>query len=223
MKISQLIILLLNVSFLIQTEVEEDTSIKAFSCHNLLNKQYKGKDEIQPSVHSPIMLSCFIKISEEQSQKILSSMDSEELPIDQEEFDQLIDTEILNTIPDDELKEKVNQLEKAVKDFQKYDKDFEDSKNEANENFDNYDYNYDDDYGNYNEYNEDFNYDDMNYNDYYNNDFDNTDENSSKLKEFFDESKGLWIGIFICVIVFVLILLFGKEYDENENDKNKSE
>ena len=73
---------------LIQSELDDDTTMKAFSCYNIINKKYKGKDEPQPTIHSPMMLSCFLKISEEQSQKILSSMEADIIPLEKEEIDE---------------------------------------------------------------------------------------------------------------------------------------
>ena len=226
-KVTRITIFLLNLSLFIQSEIEDDSSMRAFSCYNLMNKKFKGKDEPQPTVYSPLLLSCYIKISEDQSQKVLSSMESDEMPLEQNEIDELFNIDNLREIPQDEINQKKEELEKEIKEFQKFNKDYNDSKEDMSENYDDFnyddDYNYDD-YNNYGEYNEDFNYnDDMNYNDYYNNDYnDNENENSSILKDFFNENKGLWIGIFICVIVFVLILLFGKDYDETEK-LNKNE
>ena len=223
-KVTQLIILLLNLSLFIQSEIEDYSSTRAFSCYHLMNQNFKGKDEPKPTVHSPIMLSCYIKISEDQSQKILSTMESEEIPLEQNEIDELFNIENLKEIPQDEINLKKEELEKAIKEFQQYNQDYDDSKEDMGENDD--DFNYDDyNYDDYNNYGEDFNYndDDMNYNDYYNNDFnDNANENSSGMKEFFVENKNIWIGIAICVVVFILILLFGKDYDETEKlDKNE--
>ena len=226
-KVTQFAVFLLNLSLFIQSEIDDDdSSMKAFSCYNLMNKKFKGKDEPQPTVHSPLMLACYIKISEDQSQKVLSSMESDEIPLEQNEIDELFDIDNLREMPQEEINKKKEELEKGIKEFQKFNKDYDDHKEDMNENYDDFnyddDYNYDD-YNNYGEYGEDFNYnDDMNYNDYYNNDYNDNQNDNFNLKEFFVENKSLWIGIGICIIVFVLILLFGKDYDETEK-LNKNE
>ena len=114
-KVIQLTIFLLNLSLFIQSETEDDSSTRAFSCYNLMNKKFKGKDEPQPTVHSPIMLSCYIKISEDQSQKILLSMESDEIPLEQNEIDELFDIDNLREMPQDEINKKKEELEKEIK------------------------------------------------------------------------------------------------------------
>ena len=216
-KYSRISIILLNIFFLVKNEIDEDISLRAFTCYNIINKLYKGKDE-KPSVNSPVMLACFLKISEEQSQKILTSMESDEIPLEQDEIDNLTGVEILNEISQEELAEKTQQLEEALKDFQKYDKDF-DSREELGDNYNYGDY---DDYNDYGMNNGEYNYndDDVNYNDYYNNDY-NNEENSSLMKEIFVENRNVCILIAVCIIIFILVLIFGKDYDENEKNKNE--
>jgi hypothetical protein len=217
-KYSRISIILLNIFFLVKNEIDEDISLRAFTCYNIINKLYKGKDE-KPSVNSPVMLACFLKISEEQSQKILTSMESDEIPLEQDEIDNLTGVEILNEISQEELAEKTQQLEEALKDFQKYDKDF-DSREELGDNYNYGDY---DDYNDYGMNNGEYNYndDDVNYNDYYNNDDYNNEENSSLMKEIFVENRNVCILIAVCIIIFILVLIFGKDYDENEKNKNE--
>ena len=212
-----LIIYLLNLFLLIETQVDEDLTMRAYSCMNIFNKKFTGTAEPKPPLNSPAMLACFLKINEDQSQSVLSSIDSEELPLEPQEIEQLFNTDILNEISEDEMKQKTEELEMALKDIQKFD-DYENK-----ENFDDYnDYDKYGDYGDYGDYGEGMgDYDENNYNYNYDN---NDDEKSWKFKECFDENKGLWIGIFVCVVVFILIVIFGKPYDESlDLDKNKSE
>jgi hypothetical protein len=222
-KVSRIIIILLNIFLLVKNEVDEDISLRAFSCYNILNKIYKGKNEMKPAANSPAMLACFLKINEDQSQKILSSMESDEIPLEQDEIDDLTGVEILNELSPEELDEKTHLLEQSIKDFQKYDKDFDTNKEELDNNYGYGDYGDYDDYNDYGMNDGEYNYnDDFNYNDYYNNDYNNdNEENSSLWKEIFVENRNLTILIIVCIIIFILVLIFGKDYDENEKNKNE--
>ena len=142
-------------------------------------------------------------------------MESDEISLEQNEVDELFDIDNLREMPQEEINQKKEELEKAIKDFQKFNKDYDDSKEDMGENYDDFnydDYNYDD-YNNYGEYGKDFNYndDDLNYNDYYINDYnDNENENSSKLKEFFIDNKSLWIGItyYLCNCIYFNFIIW---------------
>ena len=137
-------------------------------------------------------------------------MESDEISLEQNEVDELFDIDNLREMPQEEINQKKEELEKAIKDFQKFNKDYDDSKEDMGENYDDYNY---DDYNNYGEYGKDFNYndDDLNYNDYYINDYnDNENENSSKLKEFFIDNKSLWIGItyYLCNCIYFNFIIW---------------
>ena len=214
------VIILLNIFLIVEGQLDNDNSMKLFSCMRVINQKNEGEGYEEPPTNSPAMLACFIKITPEQIDSISSNYyETGIVPLEEEEINALTDVESLKEYSDDELKEKTNELEEAIKEYNKYNEDY------TGENYEGENY-YDE---NYNNINEDYNY---NYND---NEYDN-EKLSDKIKEFFDENTIIIIWIIICVIVFVLIAIFGKEYEEKiqnvdvddkekniDKDKNKNE
>ena len=103
-------------------QTDEETTLKAFSCINIITQKFKG-EKPDPSVFSPLMLSCFIKITKEQSQKILSDVKEGKNSITKEDIDKLTNLENLKGISVDELKKQSNLLENTMKLFQMGNKD----------------------------------------------------------------------------------------------------
>ena len=77
-KFTLLFILLFNLLLFVKSELDEDTYIKALDCVSEITERYKHGGEGQENIYSPTMLSCFIKISPDQAQEILSNMDQGE-------------------------------------------------------------------------------------------------------------------------------------------------
>ena len=117
-----LILILLNILLFIICQTDEETTLKAFSCINIITQKFKG-EKPDPSVFSPLMLSCFIKITKEQSQKILSDVKEGKNSITKEDIDKLTNLENLKGISVDELKKQSNLLENTMKLFQMGNKD----------------------------------------------------------------------------------------------------
>ena len=213
MKFFTIIFILLN-SFLFiknQSPLDEDTSMRALSCISVIHHKNKGKDGEEPSVYSPEMLSCFMKISNEQSDRILSSLESGAIPLEDDEIEQVTDTDSLKDVSSEDIRKYQDQLETAIKEFKKFDEDFSKLKEKKeNENSD------EDNDNNENTENKDNN------------------ENKSgwlmkTINDWLDDNKSLFIGITICVLVCILTAIFGKPYEEDiangkkEPDKDKSE
>ena len=199
MKIMILSLLFLNLFLLIQNIIDDETTMRALSCVSVITHKYKGQDSPDATLYSPPMLSCFIKISLDQSQEILENLESGVIPLEPEEIDELTNVESLKEFPQDVLKKKSQELEKAIKEFQKYDEDFNKLKErKENENSDN---------------NNDNNKDNSNKKEKY----------LAKIKEFISENKSLWFGIVVCIVVFSLVLIFGQSYEEKKiEDKYKN-
>ena len=217
-----LVIILLNTFLIAEGQLDDDLSMKIFSCMKVVNQKNEGEGYEDSPTNSPAMLACFIKITQEQIDSISSNYyETGIVPLEEEEINALTDVESLKEYSDEELREKTNQLEEAIKEYNKFNEDY------TGDNYENENY-YDE---NYNGMNDDYNYNNFNYNENDNNDNENF---SDKIKEFFNENTIIVIWLVICVVVFILIAVFGKEYDESkekvddkekniDKDKNKNE
>ena len=203
------VVILFNIFILVESQLDDDISSKIFACMRVINQKNDGEGYEESPMNSPAMLACFMKITQDQIDSISSNYyETGIVPLEEEEINALTDVESLKEYSDDELREKTNQLEEAIKEYNKYNEDYT-GENYENENYDDY---------NYNNMNDDYNY---NYNDEEN----DNESFSDKIKEFFDENTIIVIWIVICVVVFILIAIFGKEYDESKekvNDKEKN-
>jgi hypothetical protein len=114
---------------------------------NVMDKKYLNQN--QPNVFSPIMLSCYLKITETQIEQVLHDFGSGASlnSLDQEEIDELTNVENLKSFPESELKKKSAELEAIIEEFKKFDKDFsklKESKKMENDDNDSDDNNIDD-------------------------------------------------------------------------------
>ena len=191
----QLGIIIFNLFLLTQSHIDEETSMRALSCVSVINHKNKEGNGPEATIYSPQMLTCFIKIKDEQTDKILSNLESGTIPLEEEEIDDLTNIESLNEFPNEYLNKKSKELEKAIQEFKKFDEDFtklKESKEKENN-------------GDNNDLNQAI----------------NSQSNSKKYTEWLDDNKNLFIGVSICIIVFILILLFGKSYDDIQKEENK--
>ena len=210
-KLTLFIFLLLNLLSYIQSQLDDLAAIKALSCVSIVTQKYKkGQDEI--SSYSPYVLTCFIKITEEQAQRVLSSLEEGINPLDSEELEELTDVNSLRDIPQDEIKEKSELLENTIKVFQKLDDEFDNLK-EGN-----------------NPEDEDFNDDD--YDDEFGNDINNNNKISKKgifglfkkgINGIFNVASSIWYAIFILIIIYFILMLARKTSDESENKNINNE
>ena len=212
MKISQILLIILFSFIFCQGQLDEETSMRALSCMSVINHKNKEKVGVEPSVYSPEMLSCFLKISNEQTDRILSNLESKVIPLNDEEIEELTDIESLKDYPSEEIRKKTDELENAIKEFKKFDEDFTKLKEEKEK-------------------------ENSGGGDNSNNNQDNNNENkkgwfewlSKTINDWLDDNKSLFIGIVICVLVAILTALFGKPYEEDiqngrkEPPKDKSE
>ena len=197
-------IIILNLFFLVACQMDEETSMRALSCVTVINHINKEGKGPEATIYSPQMLTCFIKIKDSQTDKILSNLESGTIPLEDEEIDDLTNIENLKEFSNEYLNKKSKELEKAIEEFKKFDEDFTKLKErKENENNDNNNIL---------------------------NQAGKANSDSKKITEWLDDNKNLFIGVSICIIVFILILLFGKSYDENiqkeenkENNNNKNE
>ena len=222
-------------------EIEDDSMLRAFSCLSIINKKFNGNEDALSKSYSPYMLSCFIKITNDQMKTIFSGIEEgkEDLNLlNGDEIEQLIDVDSLQDMPEKDLKKYTANLEKTMKKFEKMDKEIEKMKKgnkiddgELN-NFDDDDFNLDDG---------DFDYDDDDYDEYDDDDEDGGYSGLKKsrhrekgffrilfrgIKKFFINSNIWFIFLFLITVYFLLLAMrksfeAEKEEEINEEDDNK--
>ena len=228
----------------ISCEIEDDSMLRAFSCLNIINQNFNGNEDALSKSYSPYMLSCFIKITNDQMKTIFSGIEegNEDLNLlNDDEIEQLTNVDSLQDMSEKDLKKYTANLEKTMKKFEKMDKEIEKMKKgnkiddgELN-NFDDDDFNLDDG---------DFDYDDDDYDEY---DDDDEDDGYSSLKKSRHREKGffrilfrgikkffnnsnIWFTFFFLITVYFLLLAMRKSFEaekeeeineENDNKENK--
>ena len=104
---------------LIFSKMDEITIFKALVCVNIITTRHQ-KDDLEPNTLSPLILSCYIKISEEQIHRLTEGIEQgSDIPLSDEEIDYLMDIESLKDLPENEVRRKGDELENAIKEFQK--------------------------------------------------------------------------------------------------------
>ena len=106
-------LILLNILLYSQTELDTTSKMQIQSCSKLFNQKYPEKPD--PEVFSKMILSCFIKITQSQSEKIFNSKETDPSPLSEEEIELLFDMNNLNEIPEEELKQKSDLIEQIMK------------------------------------------------------------------------------------------------------------
>ena len=110
-------IILINILLFSQTELEPRSKMMVLSCSRLLNQKYKEKPE--PEIFSKIMLSCFIKITQAQSQKIFYTEEKDPIPLESEEINELLNINNLKEISEEEKKAKFDLMNKFIEEIEK--------------------------------------------------------------------------------------------------------
>ena len=159
-------ILLISILLSSQSELKARSKMMVLSCSKLLNQNQKEKS--LPETLSKKMLSCFIKISQEQAQKIFYAKE-DSIPLKSEEIKELLNINNLKDFSEEKLKYNQDLLNKFLKEIESQNKrNLEEVDNaEKEENKDN---------------SGDDNKDDININD----DAENGDDNNDNDNEFND-------------------------------------
>ena len=195
-------ILCISLLVLILSKSDELSILKALACVNIITSRHQN-EEPDPSTLSPKILTCFIKISDEQISKLLDNIEQGlDISLTEDEINNLMDIDSLKDLPQDEVKQKGEQLEEAIKEFQKTQGEYNSEDNNG------YDEAYDDD---------DYDYED----------YDGPKNNMTK-KGFFRLIKKGFINLIeilfsswyiICILVVFYILLL--EIRRNNHNENK--
>ena len=113
---------------LILSKMDELTIFKALVCVNIITSKHHEDKELEPSTLSPIILTCYIKISDEQVQRLTESIEhGEDIPLSDKEIDDLMNIDSLKDLPESEVKKKGDELEEAIKEFQKIQEGYSES------------------------------------------------------------------------------------------------
>ncbi len=114
-----------NLILSVKGELDEDTYLKALSCVSVITERHKLgiQENEEPSIYSPTMLSCFIKISPDKAQEILTNLQDGSISLEPEEILELTDTQALGQYSEEELSIKSKLLENAINEFQKMEED----------------------------------------------------------------------------------------------------
>ena len=195
-------ILCISLLVLILSKSDELSILKALACVNIITSRHQNEEK-DPSTLSPKILTCFIKISDEQISKLLDNIEQGlDISLTEDEINNLMDIDSLKDLPQDEVKQKGEQLEEAIKEFQKTQGEYNSEDNNG------YDEAYDD---------EDDDYED----------YDGPKNNMTK-KGFFRLIKKGFINLIeilfsswyiICILVVFYLLLL--EIRRNNHNKNK--
>ena len=166
-------ILLISILLSSQSELKARSKMMVLSCSKLLNQNQKEKS--LPETFSKKMLSCFIKISQEQAQKIFYAKE-DSIPLKSEEIKELLNINNLKDFSEEKLKYNKDLLNKFLKEIESQNtrnlEEVDNAEKEANK-----DDSGDDNKGDININDDAENGDDNNDNDNEFNDMDNDDPN----------------------------------------------
>ena len=113
-------IFLLNLLLFSQARLENKSKILVLSCSKLLNQKFK--DQPKSEDFTKMMLSCFIKISQDQAQKISDRKESDSLPLKPEEINELFNIDNLKGIPEEEIKSNSELMNKFIQEIEESEK-----------------------------------------------------------------------------------------------------
>ena len=108
-------ILLISILLSSQSELKARSKMMVLSCSKLLNQNQKEKS--LPETFSKKMLSCFIKISQEQAQKIFYAKE-DSIPLKSEEIKELLNINNLKDFSEEKLKYNQDLLNKFLKEIE---------------------------------------------------------------------------------------------------------
>ena len=198
--------------FLIFSKLDEMSIFKALVCVNIITTK-RQKKELEPSLLSPMILTCYMKIREDQVLKLTEGIQQgSDISLSDEEIEDLIDMESLKELPENEVRKKGEELEEAIKEFQKMEGMYDE-----NGDSEDYDDGYDDG-------DDDYDYED----------FGEGKKNNMTKKGFFRLiKKGIisfgeilissWYIIGILLLFYLLLLEIRRNNDGNNNINNDKE
>ena len=205
-------LIFLSSTVVILSKLDEMSIFKALVCVNIVTTK-KQKEEIEANILSPMILTCYMKIREEQVLKLTEGLEKgSDISLSDNEIEDLIDMESLKELPENEVRKKGEELEEAIKEFQKMQGIYDE-----NGEHEDYDDGYDDG-------DDDYDYED----------FGEGKKNNMTKKGFFRLiKKGIisfgeilissWCIIGILLLFYLLLLEIRRNNDGNNNSSNDKE
>ena len=199
-----------------QSEIDDDSALKALTCVSIVTQKYK-KGEEEPTSYSPIVLSCYMKITTEQARKALADLEEGMDELGPDEIEALTDLDNLKDFSDEEIRQKSEELEKTIQEFQKIDEDYEKSQQDELEEL------IDDDE------------DEGNDDDYYGDEDDEFERDRKKkiskkgilnlikkgFTSLFSVLGSIWYAIFFLIGLYFFLMAMRKSSEDIDKSKNK--
>jgi len=108
------ILILINILLFSQSEIEARSKMMVLSCSKLLNQKNLEKSETETI--SKMMLSCFMKITQDEAQKIFNAKE-DSIPLKSEEIEELLNTNNLKDFSKEKIKFNKDLLDKFLKEI----------------------------------------------------------------------------------------------------------
>ena len=108
------ILILINILLFSQSEIEARSKMMVLSCSKLLNQKHLEKSETETI--SKMMLSCFMKITQDEAQKIFNAKE-DSIPLKSEEIEELLNTNNLKDFSKEKIKFNKDLLDKFLKEI----------------------------------------------------------------------------------------------------------
>ena len=108
------ILILINILLFSQSEIEARSKMMVLSCSKLLNQKHLEKSETETI--SKMMLSCFMKITQDEAQKIFNAQE-DSIPLKSEEIEELLNTNNLKDFSKEKIKFNKDLLDKFLKEI----------------------------------------------------------------------------------------------------------
>ena len=108
------ILILINILLFSQSEIEARSKMMVLSCSKLLNQKHLEKSETE--IISKMMLSCFMKITQDEAQKIFNAKE-DSIPLKSKEIEELLNTNNLKDFSKEKIKFNKDLLDKFLKEI----------------------------------------------------------------------------------------------------------
>ena len=108
------ILILINILLFSQSEIEARSKMMVLSCSKLLNQKHLEKSETETI--SKMMLSCFMKITQDEAQKIFNAKE-DSIPLKSKEIEELLNTNNLKDFSKEKIKFNKDLLDKFLKEI----------------------------------------------------------------------------------------------------------
>ena len=108
------VLILINILLFSQSEIEARSKMMVLSCSKLLNQKHLEKSETKTI--SKMMLSCFMKITQDEAQKIFNAKE-DSIPLKSEEIEELLNTNNLKDFSKEKIKFNKDLLDKFLKEI----------------------------------------------------------------------------------------------------------